>query len=732
MRFYDPEWDDNVDADYDFLHDEHSSLHTGERNLAYIWDIFDYVETPIDGVLISREQVEGSRAKAKRMTEKGVYNSSELSVPDWLPTVSDCGAWGYKALPFPPYGNQGMLDFYEKMDVTVGVTIDHLVLGDGHDARLYLDERAFPEDFSESDIPDEIDEGINIMVEEWPIEWPNYVQEYEPSICDTETVTEFDESVFDQPFQSLISDLKSHSHAVYREDDTAFRYDLTLDNAAEMKQLFEDGDYSFRLMAAFQGWDPVSYARATKQVLEMGYQQLGIGGIANSSEKVVRNVVETIGHVIKDFERENRTRVDTHVFGFAKADAFDSIGRSGMTSFDSASMLMAAWTGGNNYHLDSDRHFDAIRVRYPSHQSTIEEGIETTLRGQEVLYGLRAFDNGESISAALRQWYATVESALEHIESYLKEHRHDEKYDVRLLRDVKEAFREDYEYGREYRANFDSKLQGRLAKLLRKDDPQNPVPFDDYTNLIESAKSVFSNWTPTKLDEIEKRENRTGEIGTFDQVRLLLVNYAAHVGDESNLDGYEETLRNRPWEECDCTICQEHGIEVAIWRGNNRNRRRGFHNTKRFYEEFKVDLPKVAVMTRGGTQLSNADSTEEFLRDDRPEFWSSVHDLPVAEVGQVTAEGVREWWENPPQSISFAPMAMQEELKNHCRRYQELFIDGSNWNPEEGMLEAVRSTGCNVRVVNEPDELREAVLERLDYDPDFVPEPTLQAGLMEY
>jgi len=48
---------------------------------------------------------------------------------NWLPTISDCGAWGYKSLPFPPYGNEDMLDFYETLDVTVGVTIDHPVLG---------------------------------------------------------------------------------------------------------------------------------------------------------------------------------------------------------------------------------------------------------------------------------------------------------------------------------------------------------------------------------------------------------------------------------------------------------------------------------------------------------------------------------------------------------------------------------------------------------------------------
>ncbi len=43
------------------------------------------------------------------------------------------------------------------------------------------------------------------------------------------------------------------------------------------------------------------------------------------------------------------------------------------------------------------------------------------------------------------------------------------------------------------------------------------------------------------------------------------------------------TLSDRPWEKCECSICQRWGIEVAIFRGNNRNRRRGFHNTFVFY-----------------------------------------------------------------------------------------------------------------------------------------------------
>lgn len=43
------------------------------------------------------------------------------------------------------------------------------------------------------------------------------------------------------------------------------------------------------------------------------------------------------------------------------------------------------------------------------------------------------------------------------------------------------------------------------------------------------------------------------------------------------------TLEAAPWKACPCQICRRDGIQVIIFRGNNRNRRRGFHNTYVFY-----------------------------------------------------------------------------------------------------------------------------------------------------
>jgi hypothetical protein len=59
-------------------------------------------------------------------------------------------------------------------------------------------------------------------------------------------------------------------------------------------------------------------------------------------------------------------------------------------------------------------------------------------------------------------------------------------------------------------------------------------------------------------------------------------------GRPDNAEVLRQVLEDRPWKRCDCSICQRDGVEVAIFRGNNRNRRRGFHNTYVFYRLFQA------------------------------------------------------------------------------------------------------------------------------------------------
>jgi hypothetical protein len=46
---------------------------------------------------------------------------------------------------------------------------------------------------------------------------------------------------------------------------------------------------------------------------------------------------------------------------------------------------------------------------------------------------------------------------------------------------------------------------------------------------------------------------------------------------------YAQTLGDRPWEQCNCRVCREIGVEAVIFRTSNRNKRRGIHNLHVFH-----------------------------------------------------------------------------------------------------------------------------------------------------
>ena len=75
---------------------------------------------------------------------------------------------------------------------------------------------------------------------------------------------------------------------------------------------------------------------------------------------------------------------------------------------------------------------------------------------------------------------------------------------------------------------------------------------------------------------------------TLDQTLDAVLTYDRLHGIERDYESaYRRTLQDKPWKNCDCPICKRSGIEVIIFRGNNRNRRRGFHNVKVFYDQFR-------------------------------------------------------------------------------------------------------------------------------------------------
>lgn len=71
---------------------------------------------------------------------------------------------------------------------------------------------------------------------------------------------------------------------------------------------------------------------------------------------------------------------------------------------------------------------------------------------------------------------------------------------------------------------------------------------------------------------------------------------------------YLRTLTDRPWKQCACAICKALSVEVIIFRGSNRNKRRGIHNMGVFHAH---------VASIGGNE-SGDENANLFSREGEP------------------------------------------------------------------------------------------------------------------
>jgi hypothetical protein len=71
--------------------------------------------------------------------------------------------------------------------------------------------------------------------------------------------------------------------------------------------------------------------------------------------------------------------------------------------------------------------------------------------------------------------------------------------------------------------------------------------------------------------------------------------YACLVDPEKDRTAqYAEFLDRAPWKDCDCGICKAVGVQVAIFRGTERNKRRGFHNLHVFGQRMAAAASSTA------------------------------------------------------------------------------------------------------------------------------------------
>ncbi len=176
------------------------------------------------------------------------------------------------------------------------------------------------------------------------------------------------------------------------------------------------------------------------------------------------------------------------------------------------------------------------------------------------LFGVARDKNGDEMELFRRLGVTSFDSA-----SYLRR---------AWMSDKENYFTEDGERYTALRISPISLSHPRVKKTIAK----SLVTFEQLQKLEQEALKAVREYDKGKLDI----ETALGILLEIDKVE-------GHDYDRHKVT-YRKTLEDRPWKKCSCEICRHLGIEVIIFRGNDRNRRRGFHNTYVFYQRFRKSM----------------------------------------------------------------------------------------------------------------------------------------------
>ena len=119
------------------------------------------------------------------------------------------------------------------------------------------------------------------------------------------------------------------------------------------------------------------------------------------------------------------------------------------------------------------------------------------------------------------------------------------------------------------------------------------VPFSSSKSMREVAESdpEYSNGAMQELEKECLKNLKLFDDKKISEKEVLksINKYSALLQRKKTYNHFSERhqklLNDRPWKKCKCKVCKDAGIDIVVFRGANRNRRRGFHNTWVFYHK---------------------------------------------------------------------------------------------------------------------------------------------------
>jgi hypothetical protein len=295
----------------------------------------------------------------------------------------------------------------------------------------------------------------------------NYIREEIPPVTPDQVIDFYDECGFDLGI--------SVDHVIFGFDPAAdtdphhpqgeqwrSRQQITLDLAATFLARCKARKTRFEPLGVAQGWSPASYASAVRDLQNIGYTRIALGGMVPLKTPEILACLRELATV-----RGPRTHF--HLLGITRRSNISQFTSYGVTSFDSTSAFRQAFKDDkDNYHT-ADRTYTAIRVPQVDALPRLKKQI---LAGQV------------DQDAAIQQ----------------------ERACLRVL--------QEYDAG------------------------------------VTSTQQV--------IDALQR--------------------YNEILGIKDQAGAYRDVLDDAPWKACLCSMCANAGINVLLFRGSERNKRRGFHN----------------------------------------------------------------------------------------------------------------------------------------------------------
>ena len=90
-----------------------------------------------------------------------------------------------------------------------------------------------------------------------------------------------------------------------------------------------------------------------------------------------------------------------------------------------------------------------------------------------------------------------------------------------------------------------------------------------------------------------------GELSVSTALEAVLRYSELHEPNARREKIYREVLEDRPWNACSCEVCEQIGIHAVVFRGAERNRRRGFHNIHVFRRQLERRIPPSLGVNSG-------------------------------------------------------------------------------------------------------------------------------------